>query len=547
MLINRSRALGGFAAATLAITLASQAGGAVAGSDLDDNRVGAMDDYDVGTTFQATEPVQFSLMYRDHPNYPIQEDWLIFSELEANQNVTFDFVNVPLSDWQQRRAVLIGAGDAPDIIPFTDAGAEVPFVASGAILPISDYVDLMPNFQAKVEEWGLQANIDALRQADGRYYMLPGIHEQSKPQYSFVIRADLFAASGFTEDPATMEEFAEQMATVMADNPDLEYAYSDRWSLNGPIEATINAVAAGFGTAGGWGYSQGTFWDAEAEEFVYTGAMDEYRDMLAWFNGLVTEGLMDPESITQDDDTAIAKFTNEQSAVIGSNDQEILRHREDFESAGIDAELRLITVPAGPAGNIMYVPRHESGLMIAAAAAEKDYFVALLQFVDWLYYSDEGLEFAKWGVEGVTYTVEDDGTRVLAENIDINGLNPGAPEALNTDYGFHNGVFMLAHGSTADLDQSMLRPEVVEFVEAMNAKENRDVAPPIPMTEEEREQAALTAQSLKDHVYQNTAQFILGDRPLDEWDTYVGELEGLGMLEYMDVVNGAVERGFEEG
>ena len=32
----------------------------------------------------------------------------------------------------------------------------------------------------------------------------------------------------------------------------------------------------------------------------------------------------------------------------------------------------------------------------------------MLQFVDWLYYSDEGLEFAKWGVEGTTYTKDGD-------------------------------------------------------------------------------------------------------------------------------------------
>src|SRR5690606_18921838 len=131
--------------------------------------------------------------------------------------------------------------------------------------------------------------------------------------------------------------------------------------------------------------------------------------------------------------------------------------------------------------------RLESGLMVSSEAAEQDHFVALLQLVDWLYYSDEGLEFAKWGVEGVTYEKAEDGTRTLAEDVDINGLNPGAPEVLNTDYGFHNGVFMPAHGSTADLDTSMLRPEVKDFVEAMNErKEELPLPPPIRMGEAER-------------------------------------------------------------
>src|SRR5690606_15555616 len=145
-----------------------------------------------------------------------------------------------------------------------------------------------------------------------------------------------------------------------------------------------------------------------------------------YYAGLVEDGLLDPESLTQDDDQATQKFGAGQSFAIGANDQEILRYRTTFEELGTDAEASLIRLPAGPAGdNVASGQRLESGLMISSAAAEKDTFVALLQLVDWLYYSDEGLEFAKWGVEGETFEREGDGTRVLAENIDINGLNPG--------------------------------------------------------------------------------------------------------------------------
>jgi putative aldouronate transport system substrate-binding protein len=186
--------------------------------------------------------------------------------------------------------------------------------------------------------------------------------------------------------------------------------------------------------------------------------------------------------------------------------------------------------------------RFESGIALASTAAERDDFVAMLQFVDWLYFSDEGLEFAKWGVEGETYTKDASGTRTLAEDIDINGLNPGAPKMLNTDFGYHNGVFMLNHGATADLVQSMLRPEVIEFLEAMSEKEVADPGPGIPLNEMEREQASLLQTNLQDMVMTNTAQFLLGDRPMSEWDAYVAELDGAGMGQYVELVNGAAER-----
>src|SRR5699024_11654251 len=66
-----------------------------------------------------------------------------------------------------------------------------------------------------------------------------------------------------------------------------------------------------------------------------------------------------------------------------------------------------------------------------------------LPIFDWNYYSDEGLEFGKWGVEGETFTRDDSGERVLADNVDWLGLNGDASDNLRVDYGMMNGVFLL--------------------------------------------------------------------------------------------------------
>ena len=39
-------------------------------------------------------------------------------------------------------------------------------MASGAILPISDYIDLMPNFKDKIEKWDMDSELEGLRQED---------------------------------------------------------------------------------------------------------------------------------------------------------------------------------------------------------------------------------------------------------------------------------------------------------------------------------------------------------------------------------------------
>ena len=517
-------------------------GGAAEGGDFDftGKDVGAMEDYGVGDTFTATEPLEFGLFYRDHPNYPIDENWLIFEELEANQKVTFDVVSAPLSEWDQRKSLVIGAGDAPDIISVTYPGQEVAFVSGGAILPASDFVQYMPNYMDKVEKWDMEADLDQLRQEDGKYYVFPGFREEPRPEYSYAVRTDIWEELGLSLEPATFEEFAEQLRTVKEAYPDL-YPMTDRWSANGPIEGTLGFVSPNFGTSAGWGFGEGLWWNGE--EFEYTGATDGYRDLVEYYASLVEEGLLDPEAITQDDDQALQKFASGPAHAIGTNDQEIVRYRSTIEELGTDAEIGMIRVPAGPAGdNFQSGQRLVSGFMLSSEVAESENFLALLQFLDWLYYSDEGLEFAKWGVEGVTYEKEGDDTWVLNENITAMGLNPGAPENLQADYGFSNGVFTLVHGSTLALDRSMLRPEALEFVESMSSKKVLELPPPAPLDEIEREQVSLYQSALKDHVWQNTASFILGQRSMDEWDDYVSELEGMNMPAYLDIVNAAQER-----
>lgn len=508
--------------------------------DLAGQMVGAMEEWGVGDTFVATEPLTFELLYRDHPNYPYNDDWLFFTHLEENHNVTFDIVNVPLSDYNDRRNLLLGAGDAPELVPIVYAGDETQFVGGGGLLPVSDYLDYLPNFWDKLQRWNLEADLELRRQDDGKFYLLPGLHELNNPQYTFAIRADLFEEAGVTGDPATWDEFTDQLEAVV-DFHGLDYGLTDGADNFEVLDAPLSVAAPNFGTLGGWNFQEGVFHNGS--EFEYVGAMDGYRDMVTYFADMHERGVLDPESISQDKDAADQKLLNGSVAARGSNYQEIVNLRNLFAEIGNDdAELRLITVPAGPAGNNLTAgERLESGIVISAHAAESDHLVALLQFVDWLYFSDSGLEFAKWGVEGETFTWDGD-TRVLNEDIDWGGLNPGAPELLNANYGFYNGVFLLAHGSTADLFMSMHREETQEFIEAMNQKTELPLRPPAPLTDEELEEASLLQGGLEDIVQQNTAQFILGQRSLDEWDSYVAELEARGMSTYVDMYNEASSR-----
>ncbi|MFJ6194754.1 extracellular solute-binding protein [Micromonospora sp. NPDC092111] len=506
--------------------------------DLSGNRAGAMADFGVGDQFKATESLSFPILYNNHPNYPLKDDWPFWSEITKRTNVKLEPVAVPLSDYEQKRSLLLGAGDAPLIIPKTYHPAENAFVSSGAILPVSDYLDLMPNLKDKIDKWRLQPELDTLRQSDGKFYLLPGVHEKPWHDYSLAVRTDILQQLNLAV-PKTWDELYTVLKAMKAKYPDT-YPFSDRWGKPTPGGALLNILGASYGTQAGWNYQHAT-WDPAAKKFGYTGATEQYKQMLQYLNKLVAEGLMDPESFTQTDDAARQKLANGRSFVISSNAQTLVNdYRPDLAKTQPNATLVKIPLPVGPAGEINPASRLENGIVISKKARDSKNFVAMMQFVDWLWYSDAGQEFAKWGVEGTTYTKDASGKRTLASDVNVIGLNPTATKHLQKDFGFYNGVF--AYGGKLDLVQSFFSPEELEFQKVMNARKPIEVSPPYPLTDAEREQASLWETPLKDHVTQNSLKFILGQRPFTEWDAYLGELKAKNSEQYVELVNKAYER-----
>jgi putative aldouronate transport system substrate-binding protein len=539
--INRRR----FLAATGGVTALAVAGCTThtPGSDpnagnLSGNKAGAMAKYAVGDQFKATQPLNFSVMMLSNPSYPYNAHWPFFTDLQKMTNVSLAATVVPLSDYNQKVGVVLGAGDAPMIIPKTYHPAEQAFVSSGAILPVSDYLDLMPNFTAQVNTWHLQGDLDQLRQADGKFYLLPGLHQDVWLDYSIAVRTDILRQHNLAV-PRTWDDVTSTLRALKAAYPG-KHPMSDRWSSTPPgpgANSLLAILSAAYNTQAGWNY-QHTTWDQRANKFVYTGAMDQYRQMVQFLHGWVAEGLLDPESFTQSDTQAEQKFANSDSFVISANAQELVNTYQKDLAGTPGATVRKIAVPIGPAGAVKVGSRLENGIMISASARKSKNFVAMMQFIDWLWYSDAGHLFAKWGVPGVTYTGDvNKGTFRLAPNVTWAGLNPTGKQNLQVTYGFFNGVF--AYGGSTVLLNSQFPPEEVAFQKTMDARRTLPLPPPAPLNAQDQQQTTLWGTTLLDYVNQQTLRFILGKRPLSEWDAYVSELKSKNSDRYVDIVNKA--------
>ncbi len=534
---RRQVLLGTGAGAALALT-GCGSGGSSSGPT--GSQAGAMSKFDVGTQFKATEPLTFTIMMLSNSGYPYDAKWPFFSYLKQKTNVGFNATVIPLTDYNTKRSVLINAGQAPMIIPKTYPGEEDEYVAGGAILPVSDYVHLMPNFQDKVAKWSLQGDLDTLRQANGKYYLLPGLHQQVWSDYSLAVRTDILAKLGIAT-PQTWDDVHTMMRKMKQAYPSV-YPLSDRYNQPTPGGALLEILGNSYGTAAGWNYQspvQGAHWDPGTKQFVTTGAMPQFQSMLQYLNTMYGEGLIDPESFTQSDDIAKAKFHSGKSFVITTNAQTLINDlRTGLTIPG--ATVAKIPLPVGPAGSVVVGSRLENGVMISSKALNSKNFVAMMQFIDWLWYSDAGQLFARWGVPGVTYEGSvDDGTFHLAPNVTWAGINPSGKQNLQVTYGFYNGVF--AYGGSTALLNTQFTPEELQFQKVMDARPVAPLAPPAPLSAAAQQQVTLWGTTLMDFVQQQELEFVTGKRPLAQWSQYTTQLQSNNSTQLVGQVNSAYQ------
>ncbi|KKK06436.1 extracellular solute-binding protein [Micromonospora sp. HK10] len=528
------------AAVLVALTACSSESGDKGDSALTD--AAAMKNYAADTTFKASEPVKFSMLWTDWPENPVKPSWQIFNEIKTRTNVSLELTNIPFSDAKQKQSLLISSGDAPQIIPLVYTGDEQQYAAADSILPMSDYVKYMPNFQKYVQQWDLQQMINNLRQDDGKYYMVPGLQEVSVPTFTLVIRKDVFeqVAGGV---PQTWDELRNALVKIKAKYPDSK-------PLADGFEGAsmLNYAAHAFGTVAGWGFGNGTQFDEASGKFVYAATSPGYKAMVEYFHGLAADGLLDTESFTKKNDgsgTVTDKFAQGKVFAASGSNGTVNDFSTALDAAGQKGKYQVVEIapPGGPAGQIVEPRNFWNGFMLTTKAKDDPHFLSMLQFLDWLYYSAESRDLLRWGVEGQTYTKSGDKYTLKPEySLKSFNINPNGKTDIGTDLGYSNNVLSDSTESRA-LKVSYNPPAYVDYINSvLSTRKPRAPFPPAPLNAEELEQAALLATPLKDTVDTNTLKFILGERPMSQWDAYVNELKGKNLQGYLDLINGAYER-----
>ena len=275
-----------------------------------------------------------------------------------------------------------------------------------------------------------------------------------------------------------------------------------------PLGALLNVARPTSAPSAAGATATGVQWDADAEEFVYAGATDEYRDLVEYF-ARPGRGRADGPRERHagrrpgDPEVRLRPVVRDQhqrpgDAAVPHDHRRARAHRREFAK---------IRVPAGPAGDTYsgQPPRERHHALQRRAPRARTSSRCCSSSTGCTtptraWSSPSGASRARRTRRRPTASARSTTTSPAS------GLNPGAPEHLQVDYGFYNGVFMLAHGSTIELVQSHAPTRSSSSWQEKMADQGAPRSPPpYPLDEIEREQVSLYQTALTDYVEEHAA------------------------------------------
>jgi len=474
-------------------------------------------------------PTSLSMMYSDSSAYPFNKEWALFKELQAKGNVAIDVQAVPSPDYKNKLKIVLSSGTIPDLVTEVTQEIVLEFAQNGVLLPLSDYMDKLPNLEKKIKEYEIEDELDNWRTKDGKLYVAPVMNEAALYNTAPVIRVDLLKKYNLNV-PETMDDLY-NVLKVLKENDPSSY----------PMANLVRAETIRNLSGAAWGIDpsyNGFVYDEAKQSYTYLYTSENYRQYVTFLNKLVSEKLADPELFTSSLDSWKQKLVTGKSVFTYTWISELAQLNADGKkNVSPDFELAPIPPIAGPGGKLAAsTQRIPHGIVIPASAANKPYFNDLLAFVDYLY-SDEGNNIVTWGQENDSYTVVD-GKKQFTDKI------TGATSIQRAlwDSGASNQNYTMLY--TYDWFTKVLdNPLVTSLTEEARANNWFPAIVKVPkLTTDEKEEENMLLTTLKDSYAKAHDGFVFGRLASDaDWDNYVKDMENKGVKKLIELYNNSMK------
>lgn len=491
------------------------------------------------------EAVTFTFAAAMPTSWGEAKDKQFFQDLEEKTGVHIEWNQFPLEVANERVGVLMAGSSLPDAFythnNFSLAQANT-YGQQGLLIDLKPLIEeYAPNIAKAFDETDGWKAYDA---GNGAIYALPKI-EVGFPELQTVFTELLINKSllekANVEMPTTTEEFYEVLKAIKGMSTEdgkaiIPFSYGPVYGYGDMLRGAFGIVDSTCGPS----MMDGVYLQYDGNSIDTIADKDNYKEFIKYMNRLSTEGLMDQEVYTQDNNMFNAKGQNGQLASFIDYGGWTVVGQSKIE----DGTYVAVPVLAGPDGTKLTQNRYSLIRNACDFAITRDCKdpVTLIKFIDLFYNQDLDVCFELYyGPRGINWDYNANG---MLEKFPV-------PENFNS-YGefrasetipagpLYIGFDKQAHYPMSGVD--LLKKEM-DTTCGYNDAAVYPVLPPLAFTEEETAELSILRTDLMDYIKSFEAACITGQKDVEtEWNNHLAQLEKLGLAQLQEIYSTALER-----
>ena len=485
-------------------------------------------------TFHLDEPLTITALGIHFNQYPTEFDGCYYlPTVEKYTNVHLQVDWRPDSDWNTQVATALAGGidNLPYLIrPGTYGVAAL--ANEGAIVPLDDYLDLIPNIVAAVGE----ERFADWKAADGHFYTIPTIVNVPGSQ-STAVRKDWLDKLNM-DVPTTWEQWKAYWYGVrdndMNGNGDTTDEIPIVLEMGQNGERSLHALLNAFGIKAS---SDAQFCVLDDGTYTMVYEHPRYREFITEMQQLYADKIIDQEFATRYQADMYNTMSGNLAGTVFTWAEQCAVHSETLIANGVEDGLYLTCAPiTGPYGD-QYIQKRQgiTGNWCITAKAEADGKVEdILKFWNWMF-SDEGVMLYNYGIEGYTYTMVD-GSPVINHEITAAGFNDYRTLGMEFEPvggNWQNDAFMqcVFSGKTVD-ELTVPRKSFYDGLNEHGVNDGKYYA--MPPTLETEAYVEYRAELITSGVCALRDQCVAGQLSVDDFFAKYEELKGRGLQDIID-------------
>ena len=443
----------------------------------------------------------------------------IVKKVVEDAGISVDWQLIDFNSYAESVSPMLASGNVEaDIVLLPDNDLNQTYIKSGLFVPLNQYFDIMPNYSGWLDEH--PDTKAAMTAEDGNIYYIPKTDEGYNYRPNLMYN-QVWLDKANMEAPDTLDGFVEMLRYFR------DHDMNDNGDTTDEIPLSLMAyfVPSTFGPAFGLELEGGFQADENGNVTYGYADAEKYKKYLEFVHSLYEEGLLEQEYLSLDRDQVVERIANDKTgatfdfswsmSMMFSNVLPYYDGTADTAFVGV--------APLSGEYEGFYLGGKGYSNMYGVSSKSDDIELAV-KFLDFAY-SDANQEMYNWGIEGESYTVDDQGNKVYTEKASDNdwlqqlGINP---------------TFVLPC-NTSKVSTDALLPEWHVEIDEWQEQFIRDPWPYIYSTEEESDILNSYLADIQTYASENQTAFITGTKSLDEFDDYIAGFDSLHLDDVLAV------------